>query len=256
MSEQSIDSVLSGEAAVEQAVVESSVPDETTDTVEAEAVASTEEADKEESQDQGMVPLPALQEERKKRQELAHRLEPMEKYLQGMQVGRDQAPEADAKPEDPYGSDDKIYEDIPGAMRGLEQRMEERFATAMRMERYNVSEATARGIYSDYDDVLRDYEDLAKSNPHIAAEVDAHNAPAMRAYELGKKHRDTKNTKVMTDDDIQKEVQRRVEEELAKAKGAIAAKGVPQSIAGARGTGAVAPQQFTGSAPLEDIFKR
>lgn len=108
------------------------------------------------------VPVAAVIAERRKRQELEERLRHYEQQLQ-----RQQAP---------------AFHEAP------EQFIEQRLATRV----FAMSEAQARELYPDYDDVVAEFVETAQGNPYLIHELNASAHPAAFAYKQGKQMRERK----------------------------------------------------------------
>jgi hypothetical protein len=121
------------------------------------------------------VPVKALQEERRKRQELEQQVAAMQAQF--------------AKPKPPEAP--PAFWDDPD--RALEARMEQfgtqiiqRFQQQQTMERINASETVAKGKYADYDDAFRAFQQAASANPSLIQRMTAASDPAEFAYKTGK----------------------------------------------------------------------
>lgn len=199
---------------------------------------------------QKLVPLPALQEERRKRQEIQARLEELER-----RVATQSAPPQPPQPKWEW-TEDKVLNDLPGAFRTVEQRQQQFLDERFRAYRYDSSVMTARQMHQDYDDVMTHYQEVVKSQPHLMHTVDASPMPALTAYKAVKAHIEQQNANDPAR--IESLVQERVKAELAKMSGTIAAAGVPKSITSARGSGAASPSSaaWSGPPPMDEIFRR
>jgi hypothetical protein len=112
----------------------------------------------------------------------------------------------------------------------------------------------ARQLYKDYDETMSHYADVARTVPGLAAAIDASAAPGISAYQAIQAHL---NQQALKDPEtLEARVQARVQEELAKMKGAIAAEGLPKSITSARGSGGGTQSAWTGPKPLHEILKK
>lgn len=170
--------------------------------------------------DERVVPLPALKEERRKRQEADRKIEELERRIAyAQQQAQPQAPAPE--PIDPYS-------DLPGALQAVERGL-----------RYRMSEDMARDRYTDYDEVMADYADAIRENPALAYAVESSGAPSITAYRALQQRREAKKLADPTamKKKIEEEVSRRVKEEL-EARGLSKAASIPPSISTARGSGA------------------
>lgn len=116
-----------------------------------------------------MVPLEALQEERKKRQAL----------------------EAAQKQPEPEPEKIDLWDDPEGAIKQVEDRFEKRLTEQqemMQQQRISMSAELVKGQYDDYDDAIGAFSEAIAENPSLEnAAINAQN-PALEAYNIGKKH--------------------------------------------------------------------
>jgi chromosome segregation ATPase len=195
------------------------------------------------------VPLAALKDERRKRQSAEETLRKLEQrlaYIEGQQS-------ATKQPKQEFEwREESVLEDIPGAFKTVESRLDER----LRKERYEQSHELAKAMYDDYDEVMSHLNDVAKEIPSLPAALDSSRQPAILAYREIKRHLQEKQTPKMSGADFESEVSKRVKEELEKLKREINAEGLPTPMSSARGSGGATASgvQWSGPAPLEDLF--
>jgi hypothetical protein len=131
------------------------------------------------AQEEPNVPVKALQEERRKRQELEQ------------QVAAMQAQFAQQQPQTPTP---EFWDDPQGFMaKQLEQHTEQviqRFQEQQAMERINASETAAKGKYADYDDAFHAFRQAASASPALVQQMKASPDPAEFAYRTGKRSMD------------------------------------------------------------------
>lgn len=124
---------------------------------------------------EGHVPLAALMAERDKRKEAARKAEELEKRLQAME-------EANKKPvelPDFYREPEKYVQTI---MSAAEARAKDTIYAAL--------EDAERDKHEDFDDVLTEVLERAKSNPDLGKQILGSRNPAATAYKLGKELKD------------------------------------------------------------------
>lgn len=160
---------------------------------------------------EGHVPLPALMAERDKRQEFERRLQERERELAEL---RKQAEQQQAAPTFWDGPEQHVQQ----AVQQMQMQAQDRLYAAL--------EEQVREMHPDFDEVFKEVEEQAKQNPAIAAQVMQSANPALAAYKLGKKLRETKQ--VLEDPAayrarIEAEVRAQIEKE-AKDKAAADAK--------------------------------
>jgi hypothetical protein len=121
------------------------------------------------------VPVKALQDERRKRQELEVQLEAMRQQAQ--QQPQQPAPE---------------FWDNPNAtlehqFQRFGQQLLQQFQEQQVVERINVSETAARAKHADYDDAFHAFRQAVQVNPVLVQQMRASNDPGEFAYNTGKK---------------------------------------------------------------------
>lgn len=151
-----LDAILTGEA---PAAIEPEQPTGETPAVEAEAAPPAAEAPKEVPQPSDHVPVRALQEERRKRQDL-------EKQLAEMK----QAQPAEVRP--------NLFEDPDSWEKALDARLEQRLASVRQESEQKfltLVEQAAKARHADFDDVAMVFAQAAQVTPGLVEE--ARNAP-------------------------------------------------------------------------------
>lgn len=177
-----------------------------------------------------MVPLAALKDERKKRQQFEERLRQHEQelaYLKGQQSAV-QAPQT--KAEEFQWTEDNVLDDIPGAFSKVEERIGQRLDS----DRMAMSSEMAMAMIPDYREVIKDLNEAAKELPHLESGIQSSRAPAFYAYQQVKAWKAQKSKPQMDEKAIEAEIEKRVNakiEELQK-------QAVPTPLSSARGSGA------------------
>lgn len=128
------------------------------------------------AQEESNVPVKALQEERRKRQELEQQIAAMQAQFALQKQPQTPVPE--------------FWDDPQGFMaKQLEQHTEQviqRFQQQQTMERINASETAAKARHSDYDDAFRAFQQAAQANPSLIQQMTSASDPAEFAYSKGK----------------------------------------------------------------------
>lgn len=147
------------------------------------------------SQQEQMVPLTAVQAERKKRQEVERELE---------ELRRSQRPQNAIDPlEDPQGFSEQVQRQVA-------------------LVRFELQEEAMRERHEDYEEMQDEFIELAKQNPTLQVELaKASNAPRF-AYETAKKARELK--KLENVEDYKSELRKQVEAQIRAEMAAEAAK--------------------------------
>ncbi|WP_156087755.1 hypothetical protein [Lysobacter sp. Root667] len=123
------------------------------------------------------VPLAALMAERDKRQEHERRLKEAERELEALRKGQQQPAEVPSFFQDPE-------QHVRHVVQTVEASANDRLYAAL--------EALVRETHPDYDEVFKEVEEHAKSNPAITASIFGSPNPALAAYKLGKQLRETR----------------------------------------------------------------
>lgn len=179
------------------------------------------------------VPLEALEAERKGRQDWKEKAIRYEEELKQL---REQQQRPQQQPQDPLVS------------------MQQQIIN----ERFNFSEMVLRQAHQDVDENVKLFQEAARQNPALTAQMMASQHPWKFAYDEGKRLRFA--AEIGTDPDAyRKKLRAEIEAEI-RGQGAPspqsqqpAAPGIPQSLAGARSAGARGTT-FTGPTPMDTIF--
>lgn len=189
------------------------------------------------------VPLKALEDERRKRQELEKRLQELEQRAQPRQPQQSQQQPPPQFP-DPL-------DDPQGYARYMQQELQRsQFET-----RAMVSQEMMRAQHKDYDEVEAIFVEAAKSNPMLLQEMISHPVPGKYAYEQGRK---IKLMNEISDPDAYRARLR--EEILAELNGTQAQAPVapaPKSLAGATSAPvkhSTRKSQYDGPADLSELL--
>lgn len=189
----------------------------------------------------------ALTKEREARQAAERKLI---EYQTRLQIQEEQRQRANAaSPEEEFDiTDDDILDPRKLKEKVLMQAGKMQKATADMMFQKEV--AMARHIYPDYEEVVGQWNDVARENPGIVAAVQQSLSPAFDAYRMVKKHLETK--KMSSPEEIERMVKEKaqelVQQELAK-HGIRQAASLPTTLSGARGSGGNKSKPVTPSAP-------
>lgn len=191
-----------------------------------------------ESDDQKMVPLAALEDERSKR-----------KYWQGLAEKNVDQTEEEKAPERP-----SIFEDEQGALDAIQRSSQEGLA-ALRLE---MSQELMRSQKTDYDEKEQAFIALANDNKQLYQEMYASKNPARFVYETAEKHAQLKELENV--DDYRAKIRAEVEQELRKEiegeQKTQKAKtdNITQSLAKESSQGSIQGAAWTGPTPLDSIF--
>lgn len=121
------------------------------------------------------VPVKALQDERRKRQELEQQIALLQQQAQQPQP--QQPPEFWSNPD---GALDARLEQFGS-------KLIQQFQQQQRIERINASEAEARVKYADYGDAFSAFQQAAQMNPTLIQRMQMAENPAEFAYQTGKR---------------------------------------------------------------------
>jgi hypothetical protein len=202
------------------------------------------------------VPVKALTEERRKRQQAQQYAQQLEARLSAIEARVQQ-------PDKVIASDEEFLQDIPGAFTKAEERFNKRMQAQLDAQRYAMSEAQARAMYQDYDDALTEYADMARANPSLAQRVAQSAHPSLEMYQLVQLERKAREQGQSSEKDLERriaeEVQRRMQEYMSQngtPPPAVSPAAYYGTINTARGGNGAAPQQWAGPTPMQDIFNR
>ena len=188
----------------------------------------------------------ALSAERQKRQQLEQQLAATTAAQQAW-IAQQQGQQQQAD----VFSEDKILEDLPGAFKRQQQALDKRFVEG----RLEASEAQAKAMLSDYDEVMNEhYQQACIAMPGLANSVQQSASPAFTAYRAVKDYIDRSqgNSKLSELEAKNKELADKLA--ALEKKAGIAA--LPQSMATARGTSTPTGSAAVASSDnlLDDIF--
>lgn len=150
-------------------------PDPVETGVNTENVAEPPSDDDSKSPSGEVVPRAALEDERKKRQNLEKTLEEKIKFIE------ERLNQSSPKPEAPTQAEVDWFTSPEAAAQDLQYQFEERMYQAAV---YN-SEMYMREKYQDYDELSQLFVEAAQKDPQLAQQVFRHPAPAQFAYQVG-----------------------------------------------------------------------
>ena len=207
---------------------------------EQEPVAQTPEASAPPALEENPVPVKALQEERRKRQELEARLAEYEARLS--QTPPQPAPDIWEEPDGYF--DHRLNQVLPA----IEQRVMER----LQNQRIAESADEARTKFADYEEVIGTFQEMMKANPVLEQQLRNHRNPAEFAYSTAKTQREIQQYGSL-DALIQARVQ--AEAEKLKAQYTPPAPSIPDSLAEAQSARSSAAAPFA-PPTLDEILGR
>jgi hypothetical protein len=189
-----------------------------------------------------LVPLGALQSERKRRQELERRIAEFEAKAQAQSTPEAEKPDFFADPE---------------------KYIESRVQTALKesQDRFLAySEQRARERHSDFEEKLEAFSELVRSNPMYYQQMMQSPDPGEFAYAAGKNFHSVKGIGDIDTwrDQERARIRAEVEAEHRKQSALATAHSVPKSVAGVQGEGIKTQPEpvFNGPAPLSALFKK
>ncbi|MDH2239076.1 hypothetical protein N5K27_22465 [Pigmentiphaga sp. GD03639] len=187
------------------------------------------------SQDEPHVPRKALEDERRKRQQLEQELTHLRQSQQA------------APPQD--GQQQQVPPEI------ILQRQ-------IINERLNMSEMMLRQQHDDVDVVIQRFEQEVQKNPALQAEVFRQTHPWKWAYDYAKRlslmdeiGSDPDAYKTRVREQLLSELQQQQSQQPEHASPAAEKPNLPKSLAGARSAGARSAPAWTGPTPLDSIIK-
>lgn len=203
-------------------------------------------------QDDGpRVPLKALEDERRKRQEFEKQFSELQRQMQALQQPKPQVPQQPDLPPDPWT-------DPEGAI-AWHNRQQQRaiYETRVAMSEEMMSQKP------DYAEMKQEFFEAIQADPSLAHKLVAHPMPAKFVYEVGRKHRAEK--RIGNDPDaFEANLREQIRQELMAELGTQPSQTqaprapAPKSLAGATSTqprdpksGRYAP---TGPASLEELL--
>lgn len=180
-----------------------------------------------------MVPLKALEEERRKRQEAESRLTQKE----------------------PVKTPD-VFEDPEG----YQKHMAETLQQVTFNERCNISQFLAKRDYPDLDAKLETFQELVKDYPQYLNQIRNSPSPYHEMADIVNKHEKLKSLENVdqVEAKLRAEIEAKVRAEYeAKAKKDAALKAsIPTSLVDAPSKGPIRGNEWSGPTPLKDLFKR
>lgn len=192
----------------------------------------------EQPSDQGQYA--ALKDERRKRQDLERQLAEM----------RDQISRPQPQPEPPAD----FWEDPQSFMaRQFEQfgnQFRERLRHEQQIERIDVSEASARSKYADYDDAFHAFRQAVETNPALAQQMMQSGDPAEFAYRKGRTALELE--RVGSIDDLLKAERAKWE---AEVKAVMPAPTFPSTTATDGSVGARSGPAWSGPKSMDDLLR-
>lgn len=164
---------------------------------------SSEDKDAQESDSDKTVPRAALQDERRKRQEL-------ERQYQDLQarIANNQAPTDEQRKD--------FWDDPEGYIQNIQQQTQSQvFATKL-----EISESMARDRWEDFDERFETFKELAQKRPSLVQEAYADPNPGKFVYETAKEHERLREIGDVTEykEKLEKDFDRRVKEEAERLR--------------------------------------
>ncbi len=157
--------------------------------------------------------------------------------------------------------DDKTFWDDPEA--ALKKQQNE-IQTLLLNTKLNTAEAIARGKYSDFDEKVAVFRDLASQTPALVQQMLAASDPADFAYRTGKIHKELQEAGSM--DKLRADIESKARaDERSKVEAEYKKKleeaeklrsSVPDSLSNVRGAATQHRPIFTGPTPFDQIVKR
>lgn len=191
------------------------------------------------------VPVGALQDERRKRQDLERRLAYYEQQLQARQAQPQQAP---APPVD-FWEDPNTF--LDSRLNEFGSKLIQQFEQQQQLKRVNEAEAAARARYTDFDEAVGEFTQAAQQNPRLIQEMAASPDPAEFAYRRGKQMSELAQV-----GDLDAYKAKVIAEYEAQLKASLPSPvTAPTTTAGLRSVGARPGPNWTGATPIEDILQ-
>ena len=191
--------------------------------------------------------MKAMEEERKKRQELERKLHEI--------AAQQQKPAAQPDPNAPK----TFWDDPEGAL----QRHQQQTQALLVNTKLNMSEAIARRNHADFQEKAEIFGEMVKANPVIYQQMLNQLDPAEFAYQTAKQHKEMSEIGNIDEyrKKIEAETRARVEKEMrekmdaeARARAAEAAR-LPGSLTNVPGTAPASRPVWGGPTPLDSILK-
>lgn len=223
---------------------------------------SEDDADETAEADDHPVPRKALIEERKKRQE-AQRIQAEKDRqiaeLQGQLAVYSKQGNGHQQPKDATNPDEEFFALGPAGyvkkhLTAAQQAIRQEMMAAAGKQRIELGEELMRSVYKDFDEMASDFVAIAKDNPSLKAQFNAHPNPAKFAYEYAKLHREVQDIGSVDElrEKIRAEEREKLEAEMRRTTAKTEAAKVSTSSAGARSAG-TAPVDV-GEMSLEDVL--
>jgi hypothetical protein len=190
----------------------------------------------------------AMQDERRKRQELEQRLAQLE------QAQKQQQNPPKPFMEDPDGALAQYHEQFQQHTQQLQQQM----SGALVQTKVTATEAVARSQFKDYDEKVEVFKAVCQNTPGLYEQCLNAPNPADFAYRIGKNYHDLQQAGSLDQlkEKIEREARVKFEEEYKKKQEESAKQRaeLPPSLSEARGT-SQPRTQYTGPTPLGAILK-
>lgn len=231
-----------------------------------EDIAASPAAEDDEPKKSSHVPYSAFEKERKRRKAALEQAKALEVKLAAYEQQKQQAAappqetEPELKPED-------FWNDPAEYTRRVEERVEKRNQKLRSDVTWQVSLFQAKQMHLDFDEVTKDFMELAQKNPMYAEQMRAHPHPAEYAYQTGQQYRQARAMSEIGDPEeyrkkLREEVraelekERETSEDAEKAKRLIeTVKNAPTSLADKRGAGVRKPPPYQRKT-LDQIFDK
>ncbi len=187
------------------------------------------------------VPVGAIQDERRKRQELERRIEDYEKRLNAI-----------ANPPQPQAPPPEMFDDPEGWQNHFGGNIVSQATQQASLNaKLDTSEMLARDKFDDFEDMKQSFLELAKENPTLAQQALSDPHPWRKAYQIAKTHSTMREVGATDVDSLRASIRAELEAEMK----ATPAAEIPQSLASAQ-SGRTA-SATTGAPPsLQDILGR
>ena len=186
------------------------------------------------------IPVAALKDERRKRQELEQQVAAMQQQLAAVQQQPQQPPAE-------FWDDPQAF--MASQFEQFGSQLMQRWQQEQQIERVNASEAVARSKYADFDDALQSFRQAVQVNPVLAQQMARESDPAEFAYRKGKSALELE--RVGSIDDLLKAERQKWEAEL---RAAAPAPSFPSTTALDGSVGARSGPAWTGPKPMSELL--
>ena len=252
--EPSFDEIFNGTEQPEAAVAEPEAPEPQVETPEVEEPKAEqprgpdgkfapkgEKKDAPPASEEDRIPVSAIQDERRKRQELERRLQEYEAKLQQLSNPPQPAPD--------------MFENPEGWQTHFGQTIQQQAAEQASLNAtLNTSEMLARDKFDDFEEMKASFLELAAQNPTLAQQALSDPHPWRKAYQIAKTHTTMQQVGATDIDSLRAQIRAELEAEL-KAQAPTPAVDIPQTLATAQsGRTAVPPPNAPPS--LQDLLKQ